>query len=85
LTTSRDDPGKAFIVMHLMTMIAYAFLQHRRLATARQQGGKKRINGPPPQPTLPAIRHAILELFAPLPPRRCPHCRKSICNDRLRE
>jgi hypothetical protein len=43
----------------LVTMIAYAFLQHRRLAaTAR----KKRIDGPPPQPTLPAVRHAILEL-----------------------
>src|SRR5215813_11223199 len=30
--------------------------------------------GPPPQPTLPAVRHAILELIARLPPRRCPHC-----------
>jgi hypothetical protein len=39
----------------LMTMIAYAFLQHPRLATARRE---KRINGPPPQPTLPAVRHA---------------------------
>jgi hypothetical protein len=29
-----------------------------------QQGGKKRINGPPPQPTLPALRHAIRELIA---------------------
>jgi hypothetical protein len=38
-------------------MIAYAFLQHRRLATARR---------PPPQPTLPAVRHAILELIARL-------------------
>jgi hypothetical protein len=37
-----------------------AFLQHRRLATARRE---KRINGPPPQPTLPAVRHAILELL----------------------
>src|SRR4051812_10760000 len=40
-----------------MTMIAYAFLQQRRLA---QAGRKKRINGPPPQPSLPAIRHAIV-------------------------
>jgi hypothetical protein len=37
--------------------------QHRRLATARRE---KRINGPPPQPTLPAVRHAILELIARL-------------------
>jgi hypothetical protein len=36
-----------------MTMIAYAFLQYRRLKTARR---KKRINGPPPRPTLPAVR-----------------------------
>jgi len=47
-----------------MTMIGYAFLQHRRLAATAP---KKRINGPPPQPTLPAVRHAILELFARLP------------------
>jgi hypothetical protein len=44
----------------LMTMIAYAFLQHRRLATARRE----KINGPPPQPTLPAVRQAILELIS---------------------
>ena len=68
--------GRSWQGLHrhaLMTMIAYAFLQHRRLATARRE---KKINGPPPQPTLPAVRHAILELFAPLPPQRCPHCRK---------
>src|SRR5262249_14413065 len=52
------------------------------IAGSQQQGGKKRINGPPPQPTLPAVRHAILELFARLPPQRCPHCRKWICNER---
>ncbi len=48
--------GRSWQGLHrhaLMTMIAYAFLQHRRLA---QAGGKKRINGPPPQPSLPAIR-----------------------------
>jgi hypothetical protein len=27
---------------------------------------------------LPAVRHAILELFARLPPQRCPHCQKWI-------
>jgi SRSO17 transposase len=77
--------GRSWQGLHrhaLMTMIAYAFLQHRRLATARR---KKRINGPPPQPTLPAVRHAILELFARLPPQRCPYCRKWICNEQRRE
>jgi SRSO17 transposase len=56
--------GRSWQGLHrhaLMTMIVYAFLQYRRLATARR---KKRNNGPPPQPTLPAVRHAILELFA---------------------
>lgn len=54
----------------LMTMIADAFLQSRRLKTA---GRKKRILGPPPQPSMPAIRQAILNLFMRYPPRRCPH------------
>jgi DDE superfamily endonuclease len=52
-------------------------------ATPSQQGGKKRINGPPPQPTLPAVRQAILKLIAQ-PPQRCPHCRKWICNNQRR-
>jgi SRSO17 transposase len=56
----------------LMTMIAYAFLQHRRLATARRE---KKVTGPPPQPSLPAVRHAIIAHMTQLIPRRCPHCR----------
>jgi hypothetical protein len=40
---------------------------------------EKRINGPPPQPSLPAVRHAIVELIIRLPPQRCPHCRRWIC------
>jgi hypothetical protein len=55
----------------LMTTIAYAFLQSRRLKAA---GRKKRISGPLPQPSMPAIRQAILDLFARPPPGRCPHC-----------
>ena len=68
--------GRSWIGLHrhaLMTMIAYAFLQTRRLKAA---GRKKRIGGPPPQPSLPAIRQAILDLFMRPPPRRCPHCAK---------
>ena len=41
--------------------------------------GKKEINGPPPQPSLPAVRHAIVALIAQPPSKRCPHCRKWIC------
>ena len=77
--------GRSWQGLHrhaLMTMIAYAFLQYRRLATARR---KKRINGPPPQPTLPAVRHAILALLARPPPQRCPHCRKWLFGERRHE
>ena len=54
-------------------MIAYAFLQARRL---KQTGGEKRIVGLPPQPTLPAIGQAILTALARPPPTHCPHCRR---------
>jgi SRSO17 transposase len=60
--------GRSWTGLHrhtLMTMIAYAFLQSRRLQAA---GRKKRVSGPPPQPSMPAIRQAILDLFARPPP-----------------
>jgi hypothetical protein len=41
------------------------------LAASPQRDGKKRISGPPPQPSMPAIRQAILDLFVRLPPIRC--------------
>ncbi len=68
--------GRSWIGLHrhaLMTMIAYAFLQSRRLKAA---GRKKRVSGPPPQPSMPAIRQAILDIFARPPPRRCPPRRR---------
>lgn len=69
------DPfeGRSWTGLHrhaLMTMIAFAFLQHRRL----QAGGGKRVARGPPQPSLPAIRRAITAVL-PQPPQRCPHCR----------
>jgi hypothetical protein len=66
--------GRSWTGLHrhaLMTMIAYAFPQSRRLKAA---GRRKRISGPPPQPRMPAIRQAILDLFARPPPRQCPRC-----------
>jgi hypothetical protein len=57
----------------LMTVIAYAFLQSRRLAAA---GG--RVAGPPPQPSLPAVRQAIIDYLTRPPPMRCPHCSATI-------
>ena len=44
-----------------MTMIAYAYLQSRRLAEA---SGGKRIRQGPPKPRLPAIRRAVLATLA---------------------
>src|ERR1019366_671867 len=46
---------------------------------------KKRINGPPPQPTLPAVRHAIVELILQPPPQRCPYCKRRIVEKQRRE
>lgn len=66
--------GRSWKGLHrhaLLTMIAYAFLQSRRL---KASGRKKRRGGPPPKPTMPAVRQAILDLFARSPPLRCPHC-----------
>jgi hypothetical protein len=34
---------------------------------------------------LPAVRQAILELFARPPLQQCPHCRKWMCNKQRRE
>ena len=71
--------GRSWQGLHrhaLMTMIAYAFLQHRCLA---QAGRKKRINGPSPQPSLPAVCHAIVDLILRPPPQACPFCRRRIC------
>ena len=39
------------------------------------EAGKKEINGPPPQPSLPAVRHAIVDLIM-RPLQRCPNCRQ---------
>jgi len=70
--------GRSWIGLHshaLMAMIAYAFLQSRRLKAA---GWKKGIGGPPPQPSPPAIRQAILDLFVRTPLRKCPHCARPL-------
>jgi SRSO17 transposase len=49
------------------TMIACTFLQSRRhKAAGRKKGG----GGPPPQPSMPAVRQAVLDLFALIFPHR---------------
>ena len=70
--------GRSWRGLHrhaLMAMIAYAFLQHLRLAAA---SGEKRVSAGPPQPTLPAIRKAVVAALARAPPYRCPHCRRQV-------
>ena len=77
--------GRSWQGLHrhaLMTMIAYAFLQHRRLTKGRRE---KRINGPPPQPSLPAVRRAIVDLIVRLPPQQCLYCRRWIVKRQPRE
>jgi hypothetical protein len=49
------------------------------------RGGKKRINGPPPQPTMPAVRHAIVDLILRPPSQQCPYCRKQILEKQWRK
>jgi len=77
--------GRSWQGLHrhaLMTMIAYAFLQHRRLATARREKKNRRAAA---STDLAGRTPRHLELFARLPPQRCPHCRKWICNERRPE
>lgn len=65
--------GRSWNGLHhhaLMSMIAYAFLQSRRL----EGGAEKRVLGPPPQPTLPAVRQDIIERLSRSPPEHCPQC-----------
>jgi SRSO17 transposase len=68
--------GRSWPGLHhhaLLAMIAFAFLQHLRL---RQAVGTRTLAptppGPPPQPTLPAVRRALLTWLAP--PRACARC-----------
>jgi hypothetical protein len=77
--------GRSWAGLHhhaLMVIIAFAFLQHLRLQQSGQRG-KIGTTGPPPQPTLPAIRRALLFHLAALIRLRCPNCREIIALHRL--
>jgi SRSO17 transposase len=66
--------GRSWRGLHrhaLLTLIAYLFLQHLRLRAAK---GEKRV-GPPPQPTLPAVRRRLFDQLAHALRLRCPICR----------
>ena len=67
--------GRSWTGLHrhaLMTMLAYAFLQHRPLVQARR-GKKLKAGLPLPQPTLPAVRRGMLDSLEWCI-RRCPRC-----------
>jgi hypothetical protein len=67
--------GRSWRGLHrhaLLTLIAYLFLQHLRLQTAT--GEKRKATGPPPQPSLPAIRRMLLDHLAHAMRLRCPMC-----------
>lgn len=70
--------GRSWTGLHrhsLMAMIAYAFLQSRRLSIA---GRKKNSRWSTASASMPAIRQAIIERLSRPPPIECPHCGQSI-------
>jgi SRSO17 transposase len=68
--------GRSWSGLHhhaLLTLLAFAFLQHLRLRQASRAAPRPpAASGPPPQPTLPAVRRALLASLAGRP--RCPTC-----------
>jgi hypothetical protein len=52
---------------------------------SRTSGAEKRLNGPPPQPSLPAVRQAIVDLIVQPRHQRCPSCGRQIGGKQWRE
>ena len=79
--------GRAWMGLHhhaLLTLIAFAFLQHLRLRQAHRHAPPGAPPGPPPQPTLPAGRRAVVRSLVGRP--RCPTCaaaRRPACERQL--
>ena len=77
--------GRSWAGLHhhaVMVLVAFAFLQHLRLRHSGQRG-EICGTGPPPQPTLPAVRRALLAQLAAPVRLRCPKCREVIVLHRL--
>ena len=77
--------GRSWTGLHrhaLMSMIAFAFLQHLRL----RERGKSEAGppGPPPRPSLPAVRCRLLASFS-LALARCPCCGTDLRSSRPAE
>jgi SRSO17 transposase len=71
--------GRSWRGLHhhaLLCQLAFAFLQHLRLRLGGKSGGTPpELPGPPPQPSLPAIRRHIVAALTRIL-LRCPHCRQ---------
>jgi len=66
--------GRSWSGIHhhaLLAMVAFAFLQHLRLREAAR-GDSGSPPGPPPRPTLPAVRRALVAPFGTV--HSCPRC-----------
>ncbi len=68
--------GRSWSGLHhhaLLAMIAFAYLQHLRLGHAEDDfAAPGTPAGPPPQPTLPAVRRLLVRVLSNV--RRCPRC-----------
>src|SRR5438067_447893 len=72
-TRPKPFEGRSWIGLHrhaLMTMITYL----PPIPPPQGSGTEKKNLGTTEQPSMPAVRQAILNLFARPPPLRCPHC-----------
>jgi SRSO17 transposase len=68
--------GRSWRGLHhhaLLCQLAFAFLQHLRLG--EKSAGTLPEPGPPPGPSLPAIRRHIVAALTRIL-LRCPHCRQ---------
>lgn len=77
--------GRSWQGLHrhaLMTMIAYAFLQYRRLA---QAGRKKESTVHHLSRACRPCRQAIVDLIVQPRPQRCPYCRRQITEAKRHE
>ena len=67
--------GRSWSGLHhhaVLAMIAFAFLQHLRLQQAPPGPPGSQHDGPPPHPTLPAIRQQLARTLSPR--QCCPRC-----------
>lgn len=72
--------GRSWRGLHhhaLLALVAFAFLQHLRLAEAAH--GSNASPGPPPQPTLPEVRRGLIERLEVAFSERCSSCGRRFC------